>query len=73
GAQSSGKEVIPFLNQNGKTFVNLQSSLDTAENASGILAYVEVEALVDGRHDFSFDPEIMTMLTNDGVSIGLKF
>ncbi len=73
GAQSSGKEVIPFLNQNGKTFVNLQSSLDTAENASGILAYVEVEALVDGRHDLSFDPEIMTMLTNDGVSIGLKF
>lgn len=73
GAQSSGKEVVPFLNQNGKTYVNLQSSLDTAENSSGILAYIEVEALADGRHEFAFDSEIMTMLTNDGVNIGLKF
>ncbi len=73
GAELAGKPVTPFLNQNGKTYVSLASPKDTAENSSGILAFIEVEALADGRHELAFDREILTMMTNDGKIIDLKF
>ncbi len=73
GAEIAGKAATPFLNQNGKTFVSLASPKDAAENSSGILAYIEVEALADGRHELAFDSEIMTILTNDGQSVSLKY
>lgn len=73
GAELAGKAALPFLNQNGKMYVSLSSPKDTAENSSGIIAFIEVEALADGRHEISFDSEIMTMLTNDGQTISVKF
>lgn len=63
----------PFLNQNGKMFVSLSSPKAAAESSSGILAYVEIEALTDGKPEISFDADILNMLTADGKNFAVKF
>jgi general secretion pathway protein D len=65
--------VTPFLNQNGKMFVSLSSPKDAAENSSGVLAYIEIEALADGKPDISFDSDVLNMLTADGKNFAVKF
>jgi hypothetical protein len=54
-------------------FVSLSSPKDVAENSSGILAYVEIEALADGKPEISFDADVMNMLTADGKNFAVKF
>ena len=65
--------VKPFLNEKGKMFVTLSSPKDTAENSSGMLAYIEVEALADGKHEITFDKDILNFLTADGKNFVVKF
>jgi general secretion pathway protein D len=65
--------VTPFLNQNGKMFVSLSSPKDTAENSSGVLAYVEIEALTDGKPVIAFESDVLNMLTADGKTFAVKF
>jgi len=72
GARSANMAVTPFLNQNGKTFVSLVGG-DGAGASSGVLAYVEVEALVDGVPVIAFDPDILNFLTADGKNFAVKF
>jgi general secretion pathway protein D len=64
--------LTPFLNEGGKMFVSLSPDKDSAPNASGVLAYIEVEALADGRHDIAFDPDILDIMTPDGRSFEVK-
>jgi general secretion pathway protein D len=73
GGELAGKDQKPYLNQNGKTYVSLSSSKNTAENASGVLAYIEVEALADGRHEITFDTDSINILTADGKEFVVKF
>ncbi len=65
--------VTPFLNQSGKMFVSLSSAKEVAEMSSGILAYVEIEALADGKPEISFDADALNMLTADGKNFAMKF
>ena len=73
GAGLAGKDQAPFLNQNGKAYISLTSVSDTAQNSSGVLAYIEVEALADGKHELAFDGEIMNFMTADGKNLTVKF
>jgi general secretion pathway protein D len=73
GASVAQTAVTPFVNQNGKMFVSLSSPKDTAENSSGVLAYVEIEALADGKPEITFDADILNMMTADGKNFALKF
>jgi general secretion pathway protein D len=73
GGEMAGKVATPFLNQNGKLYVTLSSPKDTAENASGIMAYIEVEALADGKQEIVFDADMMNIMTNDGKNFTVKF
>ena len=73
GGDLVSKAATPYLNQNGKMYVSLSSSKNTAENSSGILAYIEVEALADGKHDIFFDADSMNIMTSDGKDFALKF
>lgn len=73
GGDLSGKAAAPYLNQNGKMYVSLSSPKNTAENSSGILAYIEVEALADGKHEIAFDADIMNIMTTDGKDFAVKF
>ncbi len=71
--EMAGKTATPFLNLNGKLYVTLSSAKDTSENASGILAYIEVEALADGKQEIAFDPDMMNIVSSDGKAFTVKF
>jgi hypothetical protein len=65
--------VTPFLNQNGKMFVSLSSAKDSAQNSSGMLAFIEIEALSEGKHEVALDRDVMNILTADGKNFAVKF
>lgn len=73
GGDFAGKEKSPYLNLNGKAYVSLAPPKDTAENASGILAFIEVEALADGKQEIAFDADVMNIMTADGRNFTVKF
>lgn len=73
GSAMAQTSVTPFVNQNVKMFVSLSSAKDTAQNSSGVLAYVEIEALADGKPEISFDADILNMMTADGKNFAVKF
>ncbi len=73
GGDLVNKAAAPYLNQNGKMYVSLSSPKNTAENSSGILAYIEVEALAEGKHEITFDADIMNIMTTDGKDFAVKF
>lgn len=70
---SANKAANPFLNQNGKMYVSLAGSKNTSDNATGIMAYIEVEALADGKHEIAFDNDVLNILSNDGKNFTVKF
>jgi hypothetical protein len=73
GSNLAQTTVTPFLNQNGKMYVSLSSPKDVAENSTGILAYIEVEALADGKPEISFESDIMNLLTAEGKNFAVRF
>ncbi|HXG83838.1 MAG TPA: secretin N-terminal domain-containing protein [Pyrinomonadaceae bacterium] len=73
GREMAQTSVNPFFNQAGKTFISLSSPKDTAENSSGILAYIEVEALTEGKHEMAFERDVLNFLTADGKNFSVKF
>lgn len=71
GAEQFKSAVIPYLNKGGKTFVSLNSISSVSE--SGVLAYIEIEALADGKPQISFDGEAMNLLSPGGANFALNF
>jgi general secretion pathway protein D len=73
GEEQAKNFVAPYINANGKTFVSLSSERRLQIKETGILAYVEIEALVDGKPQIAFDAEAMNVLSPDGVNFALNF
>lgn len=73
GAAMVNTAATPFLNQNGKMYVSLTSTKDSAENSSGVLAYIEIEALSDGIPEMVFEKEVLNFLTSDGRNFTVKY
>jgi general secretion pathway protein D len=73
GAGTANNAAMPFLNQNGKMFVSLSSAKDSAQNSSGMLAFIEIEALSAGKHEVALDKDVLNMLTADGRNFFVKF
>ncbi len=73
GGSLAQTTIKPFMNQNGKMFASLTSANDVAENSSGILAYVEIEALTDGTPEITFDADVLSLMTADGKNFVVKF
>ena len=73
GREMANTAATPFINQNGKMYVSLTTAKDTAENSSGIIAYIEIEALADGVPNIAFDPEMMNILTGDGKGFAVRY
>lgn len=63
----------PFLNQNGRMNVSLSLPQGTVESGSGILAYIEVEALADGKPEITLERDVLNLLAADGKNFSLKF
>ncbi|MFL6468794.1 MAG: secretin N-terminal domain-containing protein [Pyrinomonadaceae bacterium] len=72
GAQSAGKTVLPFLNQNGKTYVTLAIPDGVSVTSKGIIAYLEVSALSDGPLQMEIDKDVLNFLTLDGKNFSVK-
>ena len=73
GTAIAKKPVTPFLDQNGKVYVLLSAADAAGANPSGVLAYVEVEALADGVPQIAFDRFGINLLTVDGKNFVVKF
>lgn len=73
GRAVSGNIAEPFINDGGKMFVTLMAPVGSAENTSGVLAYVEIEALADGVAELAFDRDAISLITADGRDFILDF
>jgi hypothetical protein len=72
GAQATGKTVLPFLNQNGKTYVTLAMPEGVTAMSKGVIAYIEIEALSDGPFQIEIDKDVLNFLTIDGKNFAIK-
>ena len=54
-------------------FVSLSLKEGVAPGSFGILAYVEIEALADGKPVLEVEKDAMNFLTGDGKNFALKF
>ncbi|MDI1241584.1 MAG: secretin N-terminal domain-containing protein [bacterium] len=73
GELSAAKTVTPYLNQGGKMFVSLSLENGVAPSSFGILAYVEIEALSDGKPMITLEKEALNFLSADGKTFAVKF
>lgn len=70
--EAANRTVTPFLNQNGKAYFSLAADAGKAVAANGIIAYVEIEALVDGPAAIEFDQDILSFLSVDGKPLVVR-
>ncbi|MBA2380058.1 MAG: hypothetical protein H0V76_10850 [Blastocatellia bacterium] len=73
GSRSAGNIVLPFLNQNGKMFVSLSPEGAGLFGTSGVLAYIEIEALSIGTPEITLEREVLNFLGADGRNFSLNF
>ncbi|MEZ5425299.1 MAG: secretin N-terminal domain-containing protein [Pyrinomonadaceae bacterium] len=73
GPEIAYQKAIPFQNENGKTYVTLASNKEIRGNNSGVLAYIEIEALADGPQEITFEKEMLNFLTADGKNLTVQF
>ena len=73
GPALANNPATPFLNQNGKTYVTFAMPDGAAPSNTGILAFIEIEALVDGPAEMAFDKDTLNVMTADGKNFVVKF
>lgn len=66
-------QATPFLNQNGKLYVSFIAKDDKAVAANGVLAFIEIEALADGKPVIVFERDVMNLLSSDSKAFALRF
>ena len=72
GATLANTNAVPFLNQNGKMFVLLSLPEGNVSTTTGTLAFVEVEALADGKVDMTLEKDALNLLGADGKNFAIK-
>lgn len=73
GSELANKSVAPFLNQGGKMFVSLSTSDKDLSAIQGILAFVEFEALADGKPEIVLEKDVLNFLAADGKNFSVRF
>lgn len=63
----------PFLNQGGKMFVSLSLPDKAVALPQGVLAFVEIEALTDGKVQIDLEKDVLNFLAADGKNFSVKF
>lgn len=63
----------PFLNQGGKMFVSLSLPDKAVASPQGVLAFVEIEALTDGKVQIDLEKDVLNFLAADGKNFSIKF
>lgn len=72
GTQNAGKNVIPIMNQNGRTYAMIALPDGTASTGNGTLAMIEIEALIDSAFEVTMDKDVLNLLTVDGRNFAVK-
>ena len=73
GAGLVNAAVTPFLNENGKMYVTLTGKDENGVVPAGTLAYVEIEALVDGKPEIVFDRDLFNFQSLEGKNFVVRF
>jgi hypothetical protein len=73
GNELANTAAPPFLNEKGKTNVSFSLPAGSVRAGTGILAYIEIEALSEGRPQVSFDRDVMNFLTTEGRNFAVSF
>jgi hypothetical protein len=73
GTSLANMTAAPFVNQGGKMYVSLSLPEGFEKSPSGVLAYVEDEALADGTPAITLEKDILNFLAPDGKTFALKF
>lgn len=68
----AGSAAMPFLNDEGKTYVSLSLPDGNAASATGTLVYLEVAALADGKHAFDIDRNVLNFISMDGRNFSIE-
>ncbi len=73
GVSIANTSVTPFLNQGGRMFVSLSPGDKAVAGTTGILAFIEVEALADGKPEMVLEKDVLNFLAVDGRNFTVKF
>jgi len=73
GREMAQTPLTPYINQNGVMSVSLSTDKDILPNSSGVLAYIEIEALADGKPEIAFDSDVIGVLSADGKIFTLSY
>lgn len=73
GETMANTSAQPFLNQGGKMFVSFSLKEGVAPGTFGILAYVEIEALDEGKPALTIEKDVLNFLTGEGKNFAVKF
>lgn len=74
GEALTDKEVKPYFNANGKMYANLSTETLTKIEGNDVLAYIEIEALTEGKPEISFISNMFGLINNEnGQSFALTF
>ena len=73
GETMANTAASPFINQSGKMFVSLGMKEGVAPGTFGILAYVEIEALADGKPVLTVEKDVMNFLSGDGKNFAIRY
>lgn len=67
--EKANSTVMPFLNTDGKTYFSLIAPERATTSPTGVIAYLDVEALVDGVPAITLDSDVLNLMTEDGRNI----
>ena len=54
-------------------YVTLTGDKELSVDGTNVLAFIEIESLVEGTPEIKFNSEVMNLLTEDGSSFLLKY
>jgi hypothetical protein len=72
GTGIANTTAAPFLNQNGLMYVSLSMPSGEAY-PTGVLAYIEIEALADGVPNIKFEKDVLNFLSADGRNFKVTY
>lgn len=73
GSGLANTAATPFLNDRGRTYVSLSLPDGAVAAGTGVIAYVEIEALAEGVPSVTFDRDVMNFLTVEGRNFAVSF
>lgn len=73
GASLANTNATMYMNQSGNSRLMMTAPKNLGGSTTGILAYIEVEALTDGKPEIAFDKGIVSFLTSNGRNFAVRY